>query len=128
MANVDAVDRLPDGSIVFSTATLRGVRGADGFQLLRPENAYRLDPSTGAIGLYFDGETLGLKDLDGIDAGPAASIAFSTATSVHAVGVHLKPQNAYTLASDGTLTLAIDGEALGLRTLDDFALRAFGSR
>jgi hypothetical protein len=100
----------------------RGVKHAEGYTVLRPQNVYRFDPEAGTIALLFDGAALGLLDLDGVDVYPDGRVAFSTATNVFVRGVYVKQQNVYTVEPDGNLTLAFDGESLGLQSLDDFAL------
>jgi uncharacterized repeat protein (TIGR03803 family) len=121
-ANVDAVDLQQDGTIAFSVGTLRGVTHAGGYTVLRPQNVYRFDPESSTISLMFDGVAAGIPDIDGIDVDPDGRIAFSTKSSVFVNGTYLRHQNAYTLDEDGEASLALEGEALGLTTLDDFTL------
>lgn len=126
IGSLDALDHLQDGSFAFSTATLRGVTHAGGFIVLRPENVYRFDPQAETLELLFDGRSLGLADLDGVDV-LGLRVAFSTATLrgvAHAGGfIVLRPENVYLFdATNGSLTLVLDGEDAGLQTLDAFTL------
>ena len=132
IGSLDALDRLEDGSFAVSTLTTRGVAHVGGYIVLRPENVYRFDPVARTLTLLFDGRSLGLPDLDGVDllpglAGGGPRVAFSTATNrlIHTPTgvVLLEHENVYLYdPANGSVTLVLDGDAVGLLSLDAFSL------
>lgn len=124
IGTLDALDQLRDGSLVFSTEVSRLVFYPGGQVNLLPQNAYRFDPSSGKISLFFDGRRLSLADLDGIDMLENGRVAFSTATNVQITtpgGVrHLLQENVYVYTDSGDVALFVDGRGRGLYSLDAF--------
>lgn len=74
LGNVDAIDHLPGGELVFSTeedaVLVTGER-------VRQQNAYAWNPDSGGVRLEFDGEALGLYTLDALDLEVALPLAMS---------------------------------------------------
>jgi hypothetical protein len=121
--NLDAVDRLADGSFAFSTETNQTV----GPTYLRNENVYRVFPATGTIVLLFSGNALGLRDLDGVDVYPDGRVAFSTSTNfgIYGGSIYLSHEDIYVYTpSTGTVVKHFDGSQASLDTLDAFAVGA----
>ncbi len=125
--NVDALDVLDDGSVVFSTDSNKTVFVAGQPMTLRSASAYRIDPSAGTLAIYFDSSSLGIPDLDAIQIVEEGTV-FSTATSPWISTpdglLRLWGANAYLHDSrTGALDLWFDGSDRGLDDLDALSLR-----
>ncbi len=138
--NLVAVDQLKDQTIVFAVDSLRWVGASNGAIVVRPGNAYRFDPGSGRLELFFDGRThLGLSALDGLDVlptiddGSSSRIAFSTPTNKFVLtpdgGMHLRHQNIYVYDhASGRTWLELDGREHNLGSLDALAMEVLDLR
>ncbi len=125
--NVDALDVLDDGSVVFSTEANKVVSVGGQSMTLRGASAYRIDPSAGSLAIYFDSSGLGIPNLDAIQIVEEGTV-FSTSSSpfVSTPGglVRLWSGDAYLHDSrTGALELWFDGGDRGLDDLDALSLR-----
>jgi hypothetical protein len=125
---VDAIDRLADGSYVFSVIpnpTNYGVFGLGaGYQ---PGNLYRYIPgasgSWGRIELFYEMRSYQDQDIDGVDVLPDGRIALSWSRSALIHGVNTRDENAYIFdPSDVGLVEAFDGESIFIWDLDALSL------
>jgi hypothetical protein len=116
---------MSNGSIAFSTSLHRLVFHPGGSTYVVPQNVYAFDPASGVITVVFDGAALGLPDIDAVEVLATNRVVFSTKADVFVMtpsgGRSIRQQNAY-LYNGGELTLMVDGEALGLHTLDAISL------
>jgi hypothetical protein len=128
VAGLDAIDRLSDGTLAFSIEGYSWLTQAGISMILMPQNVYRFDPTQGTFELLFDGWTLGLVDLDGVDVLGNGSVAFSTTTDVWIMtatgGRLLRHQDVYVHSADNNVTLLVDGQARGLQSLDALDVEA----
>ncbi|MCP3980315.1 MAG: hypothetical protein GY716_13505 [bacterium] len=82
LQNIDGLDVLDDGSVVFTVSTPQYLF-FQGLQILHPANAYRYIPNPPQVVDYFNGGALGLGAIDALDVLRDGSVVFSTLTTVY---------------------------------------------
>jgi len=119
-AGLDAVHYDPaSNSLIFSTEKIRFISYPGGNIVLRPANAYRIELDSGVVSLAFDGLAAGLSSLDAVAELSDGRFAISTRKNTFVVDKVLRNYNAYLYnEQDGTFELVLDGDALGVRSLD----------
>lgn len=104
-------------AVLFSPNATKTVSTPNGFMQLHDANAYTLNLDSGEIVLQFDGLALGLQNIDCIDQQDDGLFVFSTKANKMVVTpagfVNLLATNAYRLEADGTITLVLNGSAMG---------------
>ena len=114
--SIDALDVIDDTSAIFSVDSNQF---AGGMYLYR-QNAYEI--SGGGISLFWDGKSIGLDSMDGVDALPDGRIAFSTRWNQWLLNMYVQHENSYIYdPASETLELGIDGAARHLNGLDGFS-------